>query len=92
MLTTELMCKVRNHNFKRNIRICKMSGLTKSLDSDVNNFIVHVSDEYDYQFIPETREKRDEFFEATKECYFKLMNENLPIYAVPGSVAQYVRE
>ena len=49
-------------------------------------FIVHVKDEYDYRFICE---HRDELFDAIKECFFNLMNENLPIYGVPGKLKEY---
>lgn len=57
--------------------------MTKSTEKDNNEFIVHVKDEYDYRF---TCEKREELFEHLKECYFNMMNDNLPIFGVPGNV------
>ena len=49
-------------------------------------FIVHVKDEYDYRFICE---ERDELFEALKQCYFNIMNDNLPIYGVPSKLKEF---
>ena len=49
-------------------------------------FIVHVKDEYDYRFICE---ERDELFEALKQCYFNIMNANLPIYGVPTKLKEF---
>ena len=60
--------------------------MTKSTENNNNEFICHVKDEYDYRF---TCEKREELFNALKECWFNLMNENLPIYGVPGNVKQF---
>ena len=44
---------------------------------------MHVRGEYDYRFICELR---DDMFEQIKACYFHLMNENLPVYGVPGKL------
>ena len=49
-------------------------------------FIVHVENEYDYRFICV---ERDELFDALKECWFNIMNANLPIYGVPGKLKEY---
>ena len=63
-----------------------MKALTKSIEPDNKEFIVHVKDEYDYRFICELRE---ELFEQLKSCYFNLMNANLPIYGVPSKLKEY---
>ena len=48
--------------------------------------VVHVQAEYDYRFICPTRE---ELFASLKECYFRVMNDNLPIYGVPDKLKEY---
>lgn len=58
-------------------------ALTKSTEANNKEFIVHVRGEYDYRFICELR---DEMFEQIKACFFQLMNENLPVYGVPGKL------
>ena len=42
--------------------------------------------DYDYRFICDMR---DELFEQIKACYFHLMNDNLPVYGVPGKLAAH---
>ena len=32
---------------------------------------------------------RDDMFEQIKACYFNLMNENVPIFAVPGTLKEH---
>ena len=60
--------------------------MTKSTELNNNEFICHVNNEYDYRFVCE---KREELFDHLKECYFTLMNENLPIFGVPGKVKEF---
>ena len=54
--------------------------------TDMAHGICHVKDEYDYRFVCD---KREELFDHLKECYFNLMNENLPIFGVPGKVKEF---
>ena len=91
MLTTKNLCNVRQSNeiFRRSIRVNKFAGLTKRKNNDQLSFIVHVKDEYDYLFKAESEDQQDEIFHALKASYFKLMNDNLPIYEVPGELALY---
>lgn len=72
--------------FQRSIRLQKVMALSKSTESGNKEFVVHVKGEYDYRFICELR---DEMFEQIKACYFHLMNENLPVYGVPGKLKQH---
>ena len=58
-------------------------ALSKSTEAGNKEFVVHVKGEYDYRFICELR---DDMFEQIKACYFHLMNENLPVYGVPGKL------
>lgn len=61
-------------------------ALSKSTEAGNKEFVVHVKSDYDYRFICELR---DEMFEQIKACYFHLMNENLPVYGVPGKLKQH---
>ena len=61
-------------------------ALSKSTEAGNKEFVVHVKGEYDYRFICEMR---DDMFEQIKACYFHLMNENLPVFGVPGKLKQH---
>ena len=79
-----------NHNvIKRRIQIKNLKALTRSSDWTILNFIVHINDEYDYQFVIESAEKQKELFYAISERYFNIMNKNLLIFEVPGKVGLY---
>ena len=69
--------------FQRSIRLQKVMALSKSTEAGNKEFVVHVKGEYDYRFICEMR---DDMFEQIKACYFHLMNENLPVFGVPGKL------
>lgn len=69
--------------FQRSIRLQKVMALSKSTEAGNKEFVVHVKGEYDYRFICELR---DDMFEQIKACYFHLMNDNLPVYGVPGKL------
>jgi len=86
LLTTQHLANVKDHEFQRRIAIKSIKAMTKSTQLNNNEFIVHVKDEYDYRF---NCEKREELFEHLKECFFNLMNENLPIFGVPGNVKEF---
>ena len=80
------MTNVKDFSFQWSVEIASIEALTKSLDFGNHEFILHVTNEYDY-FI--SCEKLDELFEKVKECYFKETDKNLPIYGVPGKVENY---
>ena len=62
------------------MEIKNILALTKCTNvSDYEYFIVHVVDEHDEFMICNVRE---ELFKHIKECYFNLVNRNLPIYGV----------
>ena len=86
LLTTHHLANVKDHDFQRKIKLTNIKAMTKSTELNNNEFICHVKDEYDYRFVCE---KREELFSHIKECYFTLMNENLPIYGVPGKVKEF---
>lgn len=79
LLTTHKMCNVKKKEFKRVIDIKHIKGCTKPTDPAKMEFVVHVSNEYDYHFVCESR---DELFSSLKAVYFLQANKNLPIYAV----------
>ena len=72
--------------FKREIALRNVMAISKSTEESNKEFVVHVRADYDYRFICEMRE---ELFEQIKACFFHLMNENLPVYGVPGKLAQH---
>ena len=72
----------------RRIQIVKLKALTKSTHPDhLDDFIIHVKDEYDYIFICK---RREEVISAIQECYFKLKNKQLPVYAVDDEIQQFL--
>lgn len=83
LLTTHQISNVKDRAFQRSIRLQKVMALSKSTEAGNKEFVVHVKGEYDYRFICELR---DDMFEQIKACYFHLMNENLPVYGVPGKL------
>ena len=87
MLTNAHLCNLEDTSFKRSIYLSKIKALTKSTQLNNIDFIVHVEDEYDYMY----RSKQvAEIVNAIKESYFTCMNQNLPIYAVPGKITVYM--
>ena len=72
--------------FQRSIRLQKVMALSKSTEANNKEFVVDVRGEYDYRFICELR---DDMFEQIKACYFHLMNENLPVFGVPGKLKSH---
>ena len=102
MLTTHKLCNVKDRSksclfiwltfnllvlaFKREIFLRNVMAISKSTEEGNKEFVVHVRADYDYRFICELR---DELFEQIKACYFHLMNDNLPVYGVPGKLAQH---
>ena len=102
LLTTHKLCNVKDRSksliltwltfdlsvlaFKREILLRNVMAISKSTEEGNKEFVVHVRADYDYRFICELR---DELFEQIKACYFHLMNDNLPVYGVPGKLAQH---
>lgn len=58
----------------------KIRAASKSTLDGCNEFVVHVTGEYDYRFICGYR---DELIAALKKVYFDLTNSNLPVYGIP---------
>ena len=65
----------------------KIKALTKSLETDNYEMIIHVVDDYDYRIICK---KHEELILSCKASYFTITNEKLPIYAVLGKMENYV--
>jgi hypothetical protein len=86
LLTTSQLCNVKGKEFQRSIAIKKMRGLSKNTTPGNDEFVVHVSDEYDYRFICPLR---DELFTSIKAVYFQAMNTNLPIYGTEKNLKEF---
>ena len=63
-----------------------MKALSRCSIEGSFEFVVHVDGEYDYRFICQ---KREELFDSFKAVYFKIKNENLPIYSVPSKLKEF---
>ena len=57
MLTNTRLMNLDGVKIKRSIEITKIKGLTKNIkNGNLDEFLVHVKDEYDYEIISEDRE------------------------------------
>ena len=57
MLTDSRLMNLDGVNIKRIIELTKIKGLTKNIkNGNLDEFLVHVQDEYDYEIISEDRE------------------------------------
>ena len=87
MLTNLKLYNVKKTELQRTIAIESIKALTKSLeDKRSSSFIVHVQNEYDYQF---DSESRDEIFAQIKYYFWAIKKYNLPIYAVSDSIDEF---
>ena len=53
LLTTEGLSNIKKGKtqFQRTIKIAKIRALTKCIEKDAFDFIIHVKDEYDYYYV-----------------------------------------
>ena len=87
MLTNMKLYNVKKTELQRTISIESIKALTKSLEEKRNtSFIVHVSNEYDYQF---DSDNRDEIFTQMKYYFWATKKKNLPIYAVNDGIDEF---
>ena len=87
MLTNLKLYNVKKTELQRTINIDSIKALTKSMDAKRStSFIVHVSNEYDYQF---ESDFRDDVFTQIKYYYWQLKKKNLPIFAVSDSIDEF---
>ena len=57
MITSQRIWNLEKEELKRDIQLGKMLAITKSTKKGNNDFIIHVSDEYDYKFSSDVREE-----------------------------------
>jgi serum/glucocorticoid-regulated kinase 2 len=68
-----------NKVLKRAIPIAAIGGVSKWLSKKSNEFVIHVTQQYDYRY---QSDKRDEIISSLKMAYISLMKLNLPIYGI----------
>ena len=83
LLTTEKIYNIKKKEIQRSINIKAVQAFTKNKDSKDLEFVVHVKNEYDYQFICPAR---DELITSMKAVYFMKLNKNLPIFEYPDAL------
>jgi hypothetical protein len=84
LLTTKRLYNVADEaKIQRRIAVSTISALSRSKQDGCLEFVVHVSNEYDYQF---EADNRDEIFEAVRYAFWKVSAKNVPVFAVPTSL------
>jgi len=63
-----------------------IKAVTKSLLANNQQFVIHITNEYDYMFESESRK---EIFDALKYVFHQLHGFNLPIYGVNDKLKDY---
>lgn len=83
IVTNERLLNVKKKEFQRSIAVNTFRGCTRSNTIKNKEFVVHVSNEYDYRFICE---EIDELFIALRYVFSELVGRNLPIYSVDSAL------
>jgi len=86
LLTNQNLYNIKKDQVQRRISVDSIKAVTKSTKQDNTQFIVHVKNEYDYQFESDFRK---EIFDAFKWVYFIKNQQNLPVYGVPDKLKDY---
>ena len=83
MLTDSRLMNLDGVKVKRKIELTKIKGLTRNIkNGNLDEFLVHVQDEYDYEIISEDRELILKLiFEAHQEA---TGGSELPVFGVNG--------
>ena len=83
MLTDARLINLDGVKIKRSIELTKIKGLTRNIkNGNLDEFLVHVQDEYDYEIISEDRELILKLiFEAYQEA---AGGSELPVFGVNG--------
>ena len=83
MLTDSRLMNLDGVKVKRKIELTKIKGLTRNIkNGNLDEFLVHVQDEYDYEIISEDRELILKLiFEAHQEA---AGGSELPVFGVNG--------
>lgn len=86
LLTNMNLYNIKKDAVKRRITIDDINSLSKSIKPGNNEFVVHVSSQYDYRF---DSQNRDEIFDAVKYVCWRQRKTNLPVFQVPESLKAY---
>jgi hypothetical protein len=86
LLTNLNLFNIKKDQIQRRIYLSSVKALTKSMNPNNSQFIVHVRSEYDYMYESDFRK---EIFDAIKYAYWKANSVNLPVYGVPDKVKEY---
>ena len=88
LITNKYLYNLKKKSEKRKIPLTKIDCLTKSTDKESNEFVIHITSEYDYRY---ESGKRDEIIEVLKQEHLKHYKKNLLIYGVPDkNLTKYV--
>ena len=88
MLTSIRIVNLEGHKYKRTIELANIKAITKNTkEGHTDDFVVHVSNEYDYRF---WSEDRDMIIKHIVDEIRRIKGELTPIYAVCGQMGDYV--
>lgn len=86
LLTNQSLYNIKKEEVQRRIDVTSIKSITKSTKKDSNEFVVHVKNEYDYDF---ESQYRNDIFESIKYIWWKTHKTNVPVYGVPDSLKKY---
>ena len=88
-LTNARLLNLDGQKIKRSIEISKLKGLTKNIkNGNLDEFLIHVKDEYDYEIISEDREL---ILKLISEAYQEVSGgAELPVFGVNGNLGHYI--
>jgi len=72
----------KKNQLRRAIAISNISGLTKNIQKDMTEFIIHVTNEPDYRL---TCDVRDKFINVVKQNYIDIKHNNLAVFGISKS-------
>ena len=83
LLTDHRLVNLKEHDIRRSIDISKLMGISKNIEKNNFEFVVHVKGEYDYKFM---NENRDVVIKHVMEIFKELTKRELPIFGVHGKL------
>ena len=86
LLTNQTLYNIKKDQVQRRIAVSSIKAVTKSLNKDNKEFVIHVKAEYDYRF---DSDKIASIFNALKDVFFQTNKVNLPVYGVPDRLKEY---
>lgn len=83
LLTDHRLVNLKDHDIRRSIDITKLMGISKNIEKNNFEFVVHVKGEYDYKFM---NGNRDAVIKHVMEIFKELTKRELPIFGVHGKL------